>query len=109
MRRWQLGLVPLKPPVCGGRPFSLWMQLFLLSHAQEGVHWRRLPWPDGRATGDQAWPCVTIFRIVADELAHIAAEAAARRRMRQRGPGVPGEPGALGEPAAMASPYPEEP
>lgn len=102
MRRRQLGLAPLEHLVCGGRPFSLWMQLFLLCHEQEGMRWRRLPWPDGRPTAAQAWPCVTIFRIVADELAHIAAEAAARRRMQQRGPGD------FSRPLAPAPPFPEE-
>lgn len=66
----------------GGRPVSLWLDLFALCHHPAQGAWRRLEWPDGRPLLEQSWLQAALFRLIADELERVAAE---RLRQRDRG------------------------
>lgn len=65
--------------VIGGRPVSLWLDLFALCHGALDGTWRRLEWPDGRPLLEQSWLQAAVFRVIADELSRIAVERTGKR------------------------------
>lgn len=82
VRRWCLGLPSGREAPVGGRPCQSWLNLFVLTHRPCTDGWQRLEWPDGGPLLEQSWLLVSVFQIIASELAAIAREQIKRGRGR---------------------------
>jgi hypothetical protein len=71
-------------PSIGGRPCTIWLDLFTLCHRPTEAGWQLVEWPDGQPLLAQPWLQTAVFRVIGDELLSIRNERL-RSRARQQG------------------------